>query len=104
MLLRLLASRLPWPTRRSPRSDGRSSSAGATGRAGSYTVELLDDPDRVGGKVREEAEEVARAAAGESEERVAEEAADLLYHLEVLMLSRAVPLSAALEVLNSRRG
>jgi phosphoribosyl-ATP pyrophosphohydrolase/phosphoribosyl-AMP cyclohydrolase len=71
---------------------------------GSYTVELLDDPDRAGAKVREEADEVARAAAGETDERVAEEAADLLYHLEVLMLSRGVPLGAALEVLNGRRG
>ena len=53
--------------------------------------------------MREEADEVARAAAGESDERVAEEAADLLYHLEVLLLSRDVPLSAALEVLNERR-
>ena len=70
---------------------------------GSYTVELLDDPGRIGEKVREEADEVARAAAGESDERLAEEAADVLYHLEVLMLSRDVPLSAALEVLNGRR-
>lgn len=71
--------------------------------AGSYTVELLDDPTRIGEKVREEADEVARAAAGESDERLAEEAADVLYHLEVLLASRQVPLSAALEVLNGRR-
>jgi phosphoribosyl-AMP cyclohydrolase / phosphoribosyl-ATP pyrophosphohydrolase len=71
---------------------------------GSYTVELLDDPGRLGAKVREEADELARAAAGESDERVAEEAADLLYHLEVLLLSRDVPLAAALETLNGRRG
>lgn len=70
---------------------------------GSYTVELLDQPDRIGDKVREEADEVARAAAGESDERLAEEAADLLYHLQVLLLSRQMPLSAALEVLNDRR-
>jgi phosphoribosyl-ATP pyrophosphohydrolase/phosphoribosyl-AMP cyclohydrolase len=70
---------------------------------GSYTVELLDDPDRIGAKVREEADEVARAAAGESDERLAEEAADLLYHLEVLLLSRELPLAAALEALNGRR-
>ena len=69
----------------------------------SYTVELLDDPERIGEKVREEADEVARAAAGESDERVAEEAADLLYHLEVLLLSRDLPLSTALETLNGRR-
>ena len=70
---------------------------------GSYTVELLADPELTGAKVREEAEEVSRAAREESDERVAEEAADLLYHLEVLLLTRDVPLSAALETLNGRR-
>jgi phosphoribosyl-ATP pyrophosphohydrolase/phosphoribosyl-AMP cyclohydrolase len=70
---------------------------------GSYTVELLSDPARTGDKVREEADEVARAAAGEADERVAEEVADVLYHLEVLMLSRELPLATALEVLNERR-
>jgi phosphoribosyl-ATP pyrophosphohydrolase/phosphoribosyl-AMP cyclohydrolase len=70
---------------------------------GSYTVELLDDPPRIGDKLREEAEEVARAAGSEPDARVAEEAADLLYHLQVLMVSREVPLSAALETLNGRR-
>ena len=60
--------------------------------AGSYTVELLDDPARIGEKVAEEAEEVVRAARSESDERVAEEAADLLYHLAVLLVSRGVPL------------
>ena len=71
---------------------------------GSYTVELLADPELTGAKVREEAEEVSRAAREESDERVADEAADLLYHLEVLLLTRDVPLSAALETLNGRRG
>jgi phosphoribosyl-ATP pyrophosphohydrolase/phosphoribosyl-AMP cyclohydrolase len=71
--------------------------------AGSYTVELLDDPPRIGNKLREEAEEAARAAASESRERVAEEAADLLYHLNVLLLARGVPTSAVLELLNGRR-
>jgi phosphoribosyl-AMP cyclohydrolase / phosphoribosyl-ATP pyrophosphohydrolase len=71
--------------------------------AGSYTAQLLADAPVVGAKVREEAEEVARAAAGESDDRVAAEAADLLYHLEVLLLSRDVPLAAALEELNGRR-
>ena len=71
---------------------------------GSYTVELLADPERIGEKVREEAEEVTRAAREESDERIAEEAADVLYHLAVLMLSRDVPISAAMERLNARRG
>jgi phosphoribosyl-ATP pyrophosphohydrolase/phosphoribosyl-AMP cyclohydrolase len=71
---------------------------------GSYTVELLDDPERISEKVLEESEETARAAAGESDERLAEEAADVLYHLSVLLLSRGLPLSAAMDVLNGRRG
>jgi phosphoribosyl-ATP pyrophosphohydrolase/phosphoribosyl-AMP cyclohydrolase len=71
---------------------------------GSYTVELLDDPERIGEKVREEAEEVSRAAREESDERVAEEAGDVLYHLSVLLRSRNVPLADVLEVLDARRG
>jgi len=70
---------------------------------GSYTVKLLDDPQLIGAKVEEEAEEVVRAAREESDERVAEEAADLLYHLSVLLASREVPHSAVMEVLNGRR-
>ena len=71
--------------------------------AGSYTVELLDDPQKIGAKVREESEEVARAARSESEERVAEEAADVVYHLNVLLLSRGVSMAQVLEMLNGRR-
>jgi phosphoribosyl-AMP cyclohydrolase / phosphoribosyl-ATP pyrophosphohydrolase len=70
---------------------------------GSYTAELLGDPPRIGDKVREEAEEAARAAAGESEGRLAEEAADVLYHLEVLLASRGLSVADALDVLNGRR-
>jgi phosphoribosyl-AMP cyclohydrolase / phosphoribosyl-ATP pyrophosphohydrolase len=71
---------------------------------GSYTARLLDQPELIGAKVEEEAEEVARAAREESDERVAEEAADVLYHLGVLLTSREIPQSAVLEVLNARRG
>ncbi len=70
---------------------------------GSYTVELLDDPELIGAKVREEADEVARAAAGESDERVAEEATDVLYHLAVLLRSRDIALERVMETLNARR-
>ncbi len=70
---------------------------------GSYTAELLADPPRIGEKVREEAGEAANAAADESDERVAEEAADLLYHLTVLMASRGLALADAYEELNGRR-
>ena len=76
---------------------------GAARAGSSYTVELLADPPRIGNKVREEADEAARAAAGESDERLAEEGADVLYHLSVLMASRGLSLTGALEVLNRRR-
>jgi phosphoribosyl-AMP cyclohydrolase / phosphoribosyl-ATP pyrophosphohydrolase len=70
---------------------------------GSYTAQLLADPPLIGDKVQEEAEEVARAAREESDERVAEEAADVLYHLTVLLASRDLSLADAYEVLNARR-
>jgi phosphoribosyl-AMP cyclohydrolase / phosphoribosyl-ATP pyrophosphohydrolase len=71
--------------------------------SGSYTVELLDNPARIGEKVMEEAEEVARAAREESDERVDEEAADVLYHLLVLVHSRGRSLADAERVLDGRR-
>ena len=70
---------------------------------GSYTVELLADPGRLGEKVREEADEVARAAAQEGDERVAAEAADVLYHLGVLLASRGLGFADAFAELNGRR-
>jgi len=69
----------------------------------SYTAKLLADPGFTGQKVREEAEEVTRAAREESAERVAEEAADVLYHLTVLLATRDLGLADAFEVLNRRR-
>jgi phosphoribosyl-ATP pyrophosphohydrolase/phosphoribosyl-AMP cyclohydrolase len=69
----------------------------------SYTTTLLDDPQLVGDKVQEEAEEVARAAREESDERVAEEAADVIYHLAVLLRARGLSLADAERVLDGRR-
>jgi phosphoribosyl-ATP pyrophosphohydrolase/phosphoribosyl-AMP cyclohydrolase len=71
---------------------------------GSYTVELLNDPRRIGEKVMEEAEEVVRAARAETDERVSEEAADLIYHLLVLLHGRGLSLLDAERVLDERRG
>jgi len=71
--------------------------------AESYTARLLAEPERIGEKVEEEAEEVARAARSESDERVTEEAADVLYHLAVLLASRGLGLADAYEVLGGRR-
>jgi phosphoribosyl-ATP pyrophosphohydrolase/phosphoribosyl-AMP cyclohydrolase len=70
---------------------------------GSYTTVLLDDPARAGAKVQEEAEEVVRAAREESDQRVAEEAADLIYHLAVLLRGRDLALADAERVLDGRR-
>src|SRR3712207_4444772 len=70
---------------------------------GSYTARLLADPLLIGEKVREEAEEVTRAAREESDERVAEEAADVLYHLTVLLHARGLTMADAAEVLLGRR-
>jgi phosphoribosyl-ATP pyrophosphohydrolase/phosphoribosyl-AMP cyclohydrolase len=70
---------------------------------GSYTAELLADPARIGAKVQEEAEEVARAAREESDERVCDEAADVIYHLAVLLRGRGLSLTDAERVLDGRR-
>jgi phosphoribosyl-ATP pyrophosphohydrolase/phosphoribosyl-AMP cyclohydrolase len=70
---------------------------------GSYTAALLADPEQIGEKVQEEAEEVARAAREETDERVANEAADVLYHLSVLLASRSLTLADAGRVLDERR-
>jgi phosphoribosyl-ATP pyrophosphohydrolase/phosphoribosyl-AMP cyclohydrolase len=69
---------------------------------GSYTVELLDNPAHIGEKVEEEAEEVARAAREETDDRVDNEAADVLYHLLVLLRSRGRSLADVTEVLRER--
>ena len=71
--------------------------------AGSYTAQLLADPAFAGEKVQEEAEEVARAAREETDDRVAEEAADVLYHLTVLLRTRGLELADAERVLLDRR-
>ena len=72
--------------------------------AGSYTVTLLEDSNLAGEKVREEAEEVTRAVREETDDRVDSEAADVLYHLAVLLRSRDRSLADAAIVLNDRRG
>lgn len=69
---------------------------------GSYTASLLEDPELAGAKVTEEAAEVVQAVATESDERVDEEAADLLYHLSVLLSSRGRSIPDAARVLLRR--
>lgn len=77
--------------------------------AGSYTSTLLADPDLAARKVLEEAGEVAFAAkdlaAGSgSPDRLAEEAADLLYHLLALLQGSGVGLDEVAGVLAERAG
>ena len=70
----------------------------------SYTARLLArGPDQVLKKIGEEATEVVLAAKGQSDERLAEEAADLVYHLLVAFRQRSVPFARVLETLRARR-
>jgi phosphoribosyl-ATP pyrophosphohydrolase/phosphoribosyl-AMP cyclohydrolase len=71
---------------------------------GSYVVQLLDDPAFAGEKVQEEAEEVVRAVREESDARVDEEAADLVFHLMAMLTARGHTLTGAQAVLRDRRG
>lgn len=71
----------------------------------SYTRSLLDGgAERIGSKIREESGELADAIATESDERVAAEAADLIYHLLVGLRLRGIELRAVLSALSARSG
>jgi phosphoribosyl-ATP pyrophosphohydrolase/phosphoribosyl-AMP cyclohydrolase len=70
---------------------------------GSYTTELLNAGiGAAARKVGEEAVEVTVAALDESDDRVVEEAADLVYHLYVLLAARGIDLSRVEDELVSR--
>lgn len=70
----------------------------------SYTASLLaGGPRRPAEKVVEEAGETAGAALAGSDDELAGEAADLLYHLLVLLAARDMPLDRVLSVLRARR-
>jgi phosphoribosyl-ATP pyrophosphohydrolase/phosphoribosyl-AMP cyclohydrolase len=71
----------------------------------SYTKSLYDGgPPAIGAKLREESDELARAIEAESDERVAAEAADVLYHLVVGLRLRAIPFHRVLAELARRLG
>jgi phosphoribosyl-ATP pyrophosphohydrolase/phosphoribosyl-AMP cyclohydrolase len=81
--------------------ESRKKSAGQS----SYTKALYDGgAQAIGGKLREEADELSRALEKESDDRVANEAADLLYHMLVGLRWRAIPLRDVLGVLAARMG
>lgn len=71
----------------------------------SYTRSLFDGgAAKIGSKIEEEAGEVVAAISSESDERVASEAADVVYHLLVGLRLRSVPFRAVLAVLSQRFG
>jgi len=71
----------------------------------SYTRSLFDGgAQKIAEKIREEADEVARAIDHETDERVASEAADVLYHLLVGLRYRNVSFIDVLRVLAGRFG
>ena len=70
---------------------------------GSYTARLLDaGVAKIAQKVGEEAVETVVAATAQDEARLASEAADLLYHLVVLLEAKRLPLDRVLEELERR--
>lgn len=70
---------------------------------GSYTASLFERGlPKISQKVGEEAIETIVAAHAESDERLASEAADLLYHLLVLLQVRGVPFASVLDELEKR--
>ncbi len=72
---------------------------------GSYTTKLFEDGiRRIAQKVGEEGVEAVLAAVAQDDAALLAEAADLLYHLTVLLRARGLGLEDARLVLASRRG
>ena len=77
----------------------------ADNAAKSYTKELLDGgPERCAKKLGEEATETVIAALGSDVTALKREAADLIYHLLVLLESRQIAWSDVLQELEARMG
>ncbi|MDF2693830.1 MAG: Phosphoribosyl-AMP cyclohydrolase [Labilithrix sp.] len=71
----------------------------------SYAKSLYDGgPEKVGAKLREEADELARAVESEADGRVVSEAADVLFHVMVALRSRDLGIDAVLQELERRAG
>ena len=69
----------------------------------SYTAKLLAKGiSKVAQKVGEEGVETALAGASETDDKVIEESADLLFHLLVLLRARGIPFSQVVRQLESR--
>ena len=74
----------------------------------SYTTSLLDaGTEKIGRKIMEEAAEVVEAAdelGKEGEQHLVHEAADLMYHLFVMLAFRKIPLDRVSDELKRRFG
>ena len=76
----------------------------STPRKGSYTCHLFEKGiDEIVKKVGEESVEVILAGLKQNDTRLAEETADLVYHLLVLLAERGVPWAAVEAELVARR-
>lgn len=74
----------------------------ANPKEGSYTNELLADQTKAAQKVGEEAVEVVVAALAQSDRRLVEEMADLIYHSLVLLESRELSWAEVIAELENR--
>ena len=91
---------LPWLGRLEALLESRRAAADP---AGSYTQRLFaQGVDRIGKKVVEEAGEVVIAAKNEDREAFLGEAADLIFHLDLLLLAKGASLRDAVAVLQRR--
>lgn len=84
----------------------RKAGLGITSASGrSYVRDLLAvGADGIGAKLREEADELARALAAEPDDRVAAEAADVVFHVMVALAARDLDLHDVARVLDARHG
>jgi phosphoribosyl-ATP pyrophosphohydrolase len=79
--------------------------AGAADPSSSYTAKLLDEGvERCARKFGEEAVEAALAAVSGDDKALTGEAADVLYHLLVMLKARNIPLDAVMAELEGRTG
>jgi len=70
----------------------------------SYSAQLLADLPRASRKLGEEAVETIIAALNQDKQALTAEAADLIYHLWVVLAARQVPLQDVLDELARRAG
>lgn len=74
-------------------------------KEGSYTNYLFDKGlDKILKKVGEEATEVVLAAKNEDKAEIANETADVLYHLAVMLVETGVSIEEVAAVLKARQG